>query len=106
MGCSTSEVCLYTQPNLASGSLALSTGSLWCANETGTNGRMSLTQFGLQNDVRSVDSENAFWAEGIWSSWIFMGKQWELTPYSLVANASPNNIWYVDICRYEKDFIY
>ena len=106
MGCSATEVCLYTQPNLQNGSLALSTGSLWCPLEQGANDRLKLWQYGLDGNVRSVDSENNFWGKGVWYYLGFAGGQWTLSPYGDVMNASPNHIEYVEICRNQGDFQY
>ena len=106
MGCSSGEVCLYTQPNLQNGSLALSTGSLWCPLEQGANDRLKLWQYGLDGNVRSVDSENGFWGKGVWYYLGFAGGQWTLSPHGTVLNASPNHIEYVEICRNQGDFQY
>jgi hypothetical protein len=104
-GCPTSYVCLYTGAYLDYGTLALRTGSLWCPREQGTNGHLHLSDYGLQGNVRSADSENSFWTQGIWDSWGFFGSQWTMGPNGVVTNVSPDNIWMVDVCRY-KDFMY
>lgn len=104
-GCSAGEVCLYTTTSVVASGVRLSTGSLWCPWEK-TNDLLDLRNYGLANQIRAADNESGWWAEGIWSSWGVRGKQWEMGPYGIVNNVSPNNITFLNTCIHEGDLEY
>jgi hypothetical protein len=58
-----------------------------------------LSDYGLNGQVRSVDSENGYTAVGYWHNrWGWSDVQWTLYPYGDLSSVSPDNIAWVDIC--------
>lgn len=104
-GCSTGEVCVYTTSNVTASGVRLSTGSLWCPWEN-TNGLLDLRNYGLANQIRAADSENGWWAEGIWSRLGVRGEQWKMSPYGVLSNLSATNITFLNVCIKENDLEY
>jgi hypothetical protein len=104
-GCSTGEVCVYTTTDVVASGVRLSTGSLWCPWEN-TNDLLDLRNYGLADQVRAADSENGWWAEGIWSKLGVRGEQWKMGPNGILFNLSPTNITYLNVCINEGDLEY
>ncbi|ACU70229.1 hypothetical protein Caci_1304 [Catenulispora acidiphila DSM 44928] len=104
-GCSTNEVCVYTTTDVISSGVRLSTGSLWCPWEN-TNNLLDLRDYGLADQIRAADSENGWWAEGIWSKLGVRGKQWKMDPHGILSNLSTTNITYLNVCIKEGDLEY
>jgi hypothetical protein len=104
-GCSTGEICLYTTTNVISSGVRLSTGSLWCPWEN-TNNLLDLRDYGLAGQIRAADSENGWWAEGIWSNLGVRGEQWKMDPHGILYNLSTTNITYLNVCIKEGDLEY
>jgi hypothetical protein len=104
-GCSTGEVCLYTTTAVTASGVRLSTGSLWCPWEN-TNDLMDLRNYGLADQVRAADSENGWWAEGIWSKLGVRGEQWKMSPHGILFNLSTTNITYLNVCINQGDLEY
>lgn len=104
-GCSTGEICVYTTSSVVTSGVRLSTGSLWCPWENANN-LLNLGDYGLAGQIRAADSENSWWAEGIWSNLGVRGEQWKLAPNGLLSNLSPTNITYLNICINQSDLEY
>jgi hypothetical protein len=104
-GCSTGEICVYTTSNVVAAGVRLSTGSLWCPWENAGNW-LDLRNYGLADQIRAADSENGWWAEGVWSSFGDRGEQWKMNPYGILFNLSTDNITFLNICIKEKDLEY
>ncbi|GAA2038805.1 hypothetical protein GCM10009839_45610 [Catenulispora yoronensis] len=104
--CPSGNVCLSSDGSM--GSIQLQTSSLWCDNELPAGeGSMYLGDYGLASNLRSANSENAYWVSGVWSYVNWLGRQhgirWEMSPYGAVFNQSATNMQYVVICRTEAD---
>lgn len=104
-GCATGEICLYTTSDVVASGVRLSTGSLWCPWEN-TNNLLDLRNYGIADQVRSADSENGWWAEGIWSKLGVRGEQWKMDPHGILFNLSTTNITYLNVCINQGDLEY
>jgi hypothetical protein len=97
-GCTTGNVCLYADTDF--GGMVWETGSEWCPadHNHGEGGAAWLINTSAYHNVRSVDSENNYWARGYWVSWYGYGTQWTLSPQGDLISVSAQNFEELEVC--------